>query len=110
MQPGSERELARNRSLTEPRRQRSGLSPLSTFTSEEITIVSKRAIVQGRTRGLEEYAPAERRSIDRAIAQSEKEYRERKNAGPFDTAEEFSASMEAEIRKLRMARRKRSRL
>ena len=54
----------------------------------------------------DEYTPAERRAIDRGIAQSEKEYRAGKNAGPFDTAEEFAASMEADIKKLRMARRK----
>jgi bifunctional DNA-binding transcriptional regulator/antitoxin component of YhaV-PrlF toxin-antitoxin module len=53
-----------------------------------------------------EYTPAERRAIDRGIAQSEKEYREGKNAGPFDTVEAFAASMEADIRKLRKARRK----
>jgi len=54
----------------------------------------------------DEYTPGERRAIDRAIAQSEKEYREGKNAGPFGTAEEMAASMEVDIKKLRMARRK----
>ena len=54
----------------------------------------------------DDYTPAERRAIDRAIAQSEKEYREGKNAGPFNSAQEFAASMEADIKKLRMAKRK----
>jgi bifunctional DNA-binding transcriptional regulator/antitoxin component of YhaV-PrlF toxin-antitoxin module len=54
----------------------------------------------------EEYTARERRAIDRAIAQSEKEYRAGNNAGPFDRAEEFAAAMEADLRKLRAARRK----
>ncbi len=42
--------------------------------------------VQGRD---DEYTPAERRAIDRGIAQSEKEYQQGKVAGPFATVEEF---------------------
>ncbi len=54
----------------------------------------------------DDHTPVERHAIDRGIAQSEKEYREGKNAGPFDTAEALAASMEADIKKLRKARRK----
>jgi bifunctional DNA-binding transcriptional regulator/antitoxin component of YhaV-PrlF toxin-antitoxin module len=36
----------------------------------------------------DEYTPAERRAIDRGIAQSEKEYGAGKSYGPFKTAEE----------------------
>ena len=54
----------------------------------------------------DEYTPAERRSIDRAIGQSEKEYAAGLGRGPFATAGEFIASMEADIKKLRMAKRK----
>ena len=54
----------------------------------------------------DEYTPAERRAIDRSIAQSEKEYQQGKGAGPFDTAEAMAASMEADIKKSRKARRK----
>jgi len=54
----------------------------------------------------DEYTPAERRAIDCGIAQSEREYREGRNAGSFNTGEAFVASMEADIGKLRMARRK----
>ena len=49
----------------------------------------------------DEYTPAECRSIDRAIAQSEKEYAAGLGRGPFATAGEFAASMEAGIRKPR---------
>ena len=48
----------------------------------------------------DEYTPAERRAIDRGIAQSEKEYREGKHAGPFDTADEFLADLHRESAKL----------
>ena len=50
--------------------------------------------------------PAERRAIDKMIAESEKDYREGRSYGPFSTAEEMAASLEANIKKLRMARRK----
>lgn len=46
-----------------------------------------------------DYTPAERRAIDRGIAQSEREYREGRSAGPFDTHEEFIAALHAEVKK-----------
>jgi bifunctional DNA-binding transcriptional regulator/antitoxin component of YhaV-PrlF toxin-antitoxin module len=48
----------------------------------------------------DEYTPAERRAIDRGIAQSEKEYRDGKHAGPFGTAEEFLADLHRESNRL----------
>jgi bifunctional DNA-binding transcriptional regulator/antitoxin component of YhaV-PrlF toxin-antitoxin module len=54
----------------------------------------------------DEYTPAERRLVDRMLARSEKEYRAGKHAGPFHTADEMAASIEADLKKLRMARRK----
>jgi len=48
----------------------------------------------------DEYRATERRAIDRAIAQSEKEYGEGKHAGPFETAEEFLADLHRESAKL----------
>jgi|ERR1035441_2908147 AbrB family looped-hinge helix DNA binding protein len=41
----------------------------------------------------DEYTPAQRRAIDRGIAQSEKEYKEGRSFGPFNTHEEFIASL-----------------
>ena len=43
----------------------------------------------------DEYAPAQRKAIDRGIAQSEKEYAQGKSYGPFGTAEEAIASLDA---------------
>src|ERR1035438_9501718 len=48
----------------------------------------------------DEYTAGERRAIDRGIAQSEKEYREGKHAGPFNTADEFLADLHRESAKL----------
>jgi bifunctional DNA-binding transcriptional regulator/antitoxin component of YhaV-PrlF toxin-antitoxin module len=59
-----------------------------------ITIVPKVPAAAG------EYTAAERRTIDRGIAQSEKEYGEGKHAGPFGTAEEFLADLHRESAKL----------
>ncbi len=41
----------------------------------------------------DEYTPAQRRAIDRGIAQSEKEYKQGKGFGPFDSHAEFIASL-----------------
>ena len=41
----------------------------------------------------DEYTPAQRRAIDRGIAQSEKELREGKGLGPFNTVEELMACL-----------------
>ncbi len=57
----------------------------------------------------DEYTPVERRAINRGIAQSEKEYREGKTAGPFDTAAEFLADLHHESAKLDAKKRKRAR-
>jgi bifunctional DNA-binding transcriptional regulator/antitoxin component of YhaV-PrlF toxin-antitoxin module len=53
-----------------------------------------------RLKAADEYTPAERRAIDRGIAQSEKEYREGKFAGPFATVEEFLKDLHAQSAKL----------
>src|SRR6266496_5530 len=41
----------------------------------------------------DEYTPAQRRVIDRGIAKSLKEYKQGRSFGPFETAEEFVASL-----------------
>src|SRR5260370_25079130 len=40
-----------------------------------------------------EYTPAQRRAIDRGIAQSEKEYKQGRSFGPFDTPQPFISSL-----------------
>jgi hypothetical protein len=54
----------------------------------------------------DEYTPAQRRAIDQSIAQSEKEYAAGKSYGPFDTAAEAIASINANLRRRRAAARK----
>jgi hypothetical protein len=70
-------------------------------TGGVITIVPK---VPGAD---QEYTAAERRAIDRGIAASEKDYKEGRSYGPFETHEEFIASLQAEGAKLRVKKRKR---
>jgi bifunctional DNA-binding transcriptional regulator/antitoxin component of YhaV-PrlF toxin-antitoxin module len=68
--------------------------------------VSRRAItIVPQAADAGDYPPAERLAINRGIAQSEKEYAAGLGRGPFKTAEEFFASMEADIKKLRTAKR-----
>jgi bifunctional DNA-binding transcriptional regulator/antitoxin component of YhaV-PrlF toxin-antitoxin module len=50
---------------------------------------------------------AERRAIDRGIAQSEKEYQANRSFGPFETHEAFIASLHRESAKLRTKKTKR---
>jgi hypothetical protein len=56
----------------------------------------------------DEYTPAERRAIERGIAASEKDYKEGRSHGPFETHAEFIGSLHAEAAKLRGKKRKRA--
>jgi bifunctional DNA-binding transcriptional regulator/antitoxin component of YhaV-PrlF toxin-antitoxin module len=60
-----------------------------------ITILPKPRIAE------DEYTPAERRAIDRGIAQSEKQYAAGKSYGPFETAAEAIASLNGNLRRRR---------
>lgn len=64
--------------------------------------VSRRAItIVPQSRDVsDDYTPAERRAINRGIAQSEEEYRAGLGVGPFSTAEEFLADLHREAAKL----------
>jgi AbrB family looped-hinge helix DNA binding protein len=55
-----------------------------------------------------EYTPAQRRAIDRGIAQSEREYKQGRSFGPFATHEEFIASLHKEAAKPDAKKTKRS--
>jgi hypothetical protein len=54
----------------------------------------------------DEYTAAQRRIIDRRLAQSEKEYKEDLGPGPFDTAEKMIASLHKELVRLRSKKNK----
>jgi bifunctional DNA-binding transcriptional regulator/antitoxin component of YhaV-PrlF toxin-antitoxin module len=56
----------------------------------------------------DEYTPAQRRAIDRGIAQSEKEYKQGKGIGPFKTHAEFIASLHGPAKRLPGKKTKRS--
>lgn len=47
----------------------------------------------------DEYTPAQRRNIDARLARSEKELKQGRSFGPFDTADEMIASMKAQLKK-----------
>ena len=49
----------------------------------------------------DEYTPEQRHVIDRGIAQSEKEYKQGRSFGPFETHDAFIASLHTEAAKLR---------
>ncbi len=54
----------------------------------------------------DEYTPAQRRVIDVRLAKSEADIEHGRVYGPFDSAQEMGASLEANIKKLRAAKRK----
>ena len=56
----------------------------------------------------DDHTPPERRSVDRGIAQSEKQYAAGKSYGPFETADEAIASINANLRRRRSAAKKRT--
>ncbi len=53
-----------------------------------------------------EYSKAEQRAIDASLAKSAEDIRKGRVYGPFGTAKELAASVESEIRKLRVAKSK----
>jgi AbrB family looped-hinge helix DNA binding protein len=69
-------------------------------SGQVITILPKSETVE------DEYTPAERRAIDHGIALSEKQYAAGKSYGPFGTAEEAIASLDANLRRRQAARKK----
>ena len=54
----------------------------------------------------DEYTPAQRRIIDARLAKADEDIEAGRLYGPFNTAEEMAASIEANIKKLRAAKRK----
>jgi AbrB family looped-hinge helix DNA binding protein len=54
----------------------------------------------------DEHTPAQRRIIDARLAKSDEDIKHGRVHGPFNTAEEMAASIEANIKKLRGTKRK----
>lgn len=53
----------------------------------------------------DKYTPAQRKAIDRGIAESEREYAQGKSYGPFGTAAEALASLDANLRRRACAKK-----
>jgi bifunctional DNA-binding transcriptional regulator/antitoxin component of YhaV-PrlF toxin-antitoxin module len=69
-----------------------------------ITILPK--LPSTPTPGNGEYTPEQRRIIDARLAKADDDIKHGRLYGPFDTAEEMAASIEANIKKMRAAKRK----
>ena len=54
----------------------------------------------------DEYTPAQRRIIDARLAKSDQDIKRGRTYGPFNTADEMIASLEANIKKLKAGKRK----
>jgi AbrB family looped-hinge helix DNA binding protein len=71
-----------------------------TFTRGRIVITPKVVIDRSKfPTADDEYTPAQRRVIDARLAKSDEDIKHGRVYGPFDTAEEMAASIEANIRK-----------
>lgn len=55
----------------------------------------------------QEYTPEQRRIVDARLAKSDEDIKNGRVYGPFDTAAEMAASVEANIKKMRGAKRER---
>ena len=54
----------------------------------------------------DEYTPAQRRVIDARLAKADLDIKEGRVYGPFDTADEMAQSIETNLKKLRMGKRR----
>jgi bifunctional DNA-binding transcriptional regulator/antitoxin component of YhaV-PrlF toxin-antitoxin module len=63
------------------------------------------AIVSKLPNADDEYTPAQRRAIDARLAKADEDVKAGRVYGPFDSAEEMAASIEANIKQVRSAKR-----
>jgi bifunctional DNA-binding transcriptional regulator/antitoxin component of YhaV-PrlF toxin-antitoxin module len=71
------------------------------FQRGKIVITPRAAIDRSQfAKAGDECTPAQRRAINRGIAQSEKEYKQGKGLGPFDSHAEFIATLHKAVKKL----------
>lgn len=91
-------------------RRQAGLSKgdLVNFTFKRGQIVITPTLVIDRSKfptADDEYTPAQRRTINAQLAEGLEDIRKGRTYGPFNTAEEMIASMKAEIKKHKTAKR-----
>jgi AbrB family looped-hinge helix DNA binding protein len=71
-----------------------------TFQRGKIIITPRAVIDRSQFPNADDkYTPAQRRAVDRGIAQSEKEYQQGKGLGPFDSHAQFITSLHKDARK-----------
>jgi AbrB family looped-hinge helix DNA binding protein len=70
-------------------------------------VLTPKVVDRSRFSGDDAYTRAQRQAINRGIAQSEKEYKQGRSFGPFNTHEEFIASLHKESAKRSGTNRKR---
>jgi AbrB family looped-hinge helix DNA binding protein len=76
-----------------------------TFARGRIVITPKLVIDRSKFPNADdEYTPAQRRIIDARLAKSDEDIKHSRVYGPFDTHQEFIASLEKEIANLRVSR------
>ena len=81
----------------------------ATFQRGKIVITPTMVIDRSKFPGADdEYTPAQRRAIDRGIAQSEKEYKQGKSSGPFTSHAEFVDALHKASARLPARKTKRS--
>jgi AbrB family looped-hinge helix DNA binding protein len=80
-----------------------------TVQSASIVLTPKLSIDRSQvSKQGDEYTKAQRRAIDARLAKSDADIKRGRLHGPFDTAEEMAASVEADIRGLQGKRRRRT--
>ena len=78
------------------------------FSRGKIVITPKLVIDRSQFPNADnEYTPAQRRAVDRGIAQSEREYKQGRGFGPFASHAEFIASLHKEAAKVGAKKNKR---
>lgn len=79
------------------------------FTRGQIVITPKLVIDRSKFPNADdEYTPAQRRIIDARLAKSDEDIKHGRVYGPFDTHQEFIASLHKEVAKLRAKKTKRA--
>ena len=77
------------------------------FQRGKIVITPKLVIDRSKFRAADdEYTPSQRRIVDGRLAKSDEDIKHGRIHGPFNTAEEMAASVGANIKRLRAAKKK----
>lgn len=82
----------------------------ASFQRGKIILTPKLAIDRSKFPNAEdEYSPAQRLVIDAQLAESLEDFQEGRGLGPFDTADEMITHMKAELKKLAVSKKSKTR-